>query len=247
MEGLVGWARRNIFVPVPRVDTLEELNEELQNRCLRYRKHKIAGRDQNVGAMAEVARTAMTPLPKFRFDPSKTITAKVDPYSTVKFDYNYYSVPVNYVGKEASIKGFGNEVVILCRNTEVARFSRCYERGKTQYLLEHYIDLIEKRPRSVFNAKPVKSTVSAELLEVGRRLSGPREMVKLLRLLIDYGEDKLMAAISCVRGTEISVSQIQAHLVPVSIPARLSSPKDIQVARPQFNKYDALMSGGTTL
>lgn len=247
VEGLVGWARRNIFVPVPRVETLEELNEEIRNRCLRYREHRIAGRDQNVGAMAEAARARMTPLPKFRFDPSKTITAKIDPFSTVKFNYNHYSVPVRYVGKEASIKGFGNEVVIMYQNTEVARYSRCYERGKTKYQLEHYIDLIEQRPRSVFNAKPVKSNISAELLEVGRRLSGPREMVKLLRLVVDHGEDKLMTAISCVHGTEISVDQIQAHLIPVSLPARLTSPKDIQVARPQLGKYDALISGGAAL
>ena len=32
MEGLVGWARRNILVPAPRVDFLIELNETLLER-----------------------------------------------------------------------------------------------------------------------------------------------------------------------------------------------------------------------
>lgn len=247
VEGLVGWVRRNIFVPLPRVETIEELNAEIRKRCLRYRHHKIAGRDQNVGAMAEIARAKMIPLPKYKFDPSKTITAKVDPFSTIKFHYNHYSVPVRFVGKDASVKGFGNEIVIMHQNHEIARFTRCYGRSKTNYHLEHYIDLIEQRPRSVYNAKPVKSNISAELLEVGRRLSGPREMVKLLRLFVDHGEDKLMAAINCVHGTEISVEQIKAYLIPVSMPVRLPSAKDIQVARPQFSKYDALMSGGAAV
>lgn len=65
--------------------------------------------------------------------------------------------------------------------------------NKTMYQLTYYIDLIEQRPRSVFNAKPVKSNVSAELMEIGKRLSGSREMVKLLRLIVDYGEDMVLA------------------------------------------------------
>ena len=93
MEGLVGWIRWNILVPIPRVDTLEEQNGEILRRFIKYREHKIAGREQRVGEMAQTAGLSMTQLPLHRFDPSKSITAKVDEFLTVKFDYNYYSVP----------------------------------------------------------------------------------------------------------------------------------------------------------
>jgi len=95
------------------------------------------------------------------------------------------------------------------------------DRGQTKYRLEHYLDLIEKRPRSVFNAKPVKDSVSVQLLEFDRKLSGPREMVKLLRLYTDYGEDKLLKTIETIKGSEITVEQIQAHLIPVNAPAKI--------------------------
>jgi len=231
VEGLVGWVRRNILVPIPRVATMDELNAEILRRCLKYREHKIKGREQTVGEMAQTARVRMTQLPRYRFDPSKSITARVEDFSTVRFDYNHYSVPVKYAGKEVSVKGYGNEVVMLYRNTEIARYQRCYQRGQTQYRLEHYIDLIEKRPRSVFNAKPVKNNISAELLEIGKQLSGPREMVKLLRLLVDYGEDKLMSAIDCIQGTEISIEKIQAHLIPVNMPTQIRSRIDVKVTK----------------
>lgn len=94
-----------------------------------------------------------------------------------------------------TIKGYGNQIRILYRNLEIARYLRCYQRGETKYRLEYYIDLIEQRPRSVFNAKPVKSTIPVELMEIGKKLSGPREMVKLLRMYVDFGEDRLLAAI----------------------------------------------------
>jgi transposase len=247
VEGLVGWVRRNVLVPIPRVDTLDELNAELHSRCLKYREHQIKGREQTVGTMAQVAKAAMTTLPKYKFDPSRSITATVDDYSTVRFDYNHYSVPVKYAGRGISVKGYGNEVMMLFRNTEIARYSRCYERGKTFYRLEHYIDLIEQRPRSVFNAKPVKNNLSVELQQLGRRLSGPREMVKLLRLFIDYGEDRLMEAIKRVQTPDISIEQIQAYLIPVNTPSLPYSPVEIKVAKPQINRYDALISGGAVI
>ena len=71
VEGLVGWARRNIFVPIPRVDTIEELNNELLKRCQKYRDHRIVDRQHSVGTMAEIAAAKMIPLPKYRFDPSR--------------------------------------------------------------------------------------------------------------------------------------------------------------------------------
>ncbi len=244
VEGLVGWVRRNVLVPIPRVDSLEELNAEIRRRCLKYREHKISGREQTVGEMAQVARLSMTALPKYKFDPSKSITATVNDYSTVRFDYNHYSVPVKYAGKEISVKGYGNKVVMLSRNTEIASYTRCYERGKTEYRLEHYIDLIERRPRSAYNAKPVKNNISAELFQLGKRLSGPKEMVRLLRLFIDYGEEKLMAAIERIKTPEITVEQIRAYLIPVNAPASVHSLLEIEVTKPQFDRYDALINGG---
>ncbi len=244
VEGLVGWIRRNILVPIPRVETIDDLNVEIKKRCLLYRQHKIAGRERLVGEMAHEARGMMTPLPPYRFDSSKTIYSKVDSFSTVRFDYNHYSVPADYAGKDVSIKGFGNEIIILYRNKEIARYFRCYQRGETLYRMEHYLDLIEKRPRSVFNAKPVKSNVSNKLIEIGKRLSGPREMVKLLRLFVDYGEEKLMEVISYIRTPEITIEQVQAHLLPANKTVEVSQEIEVNVATPQINKYDTLINRG---
>lgn len=238
----MGWVRRNIFVPIPRVKTIDELNIEILRRCREYRKHKISGREHPVGDMALVSQAKMTRLPPYRFDPSRTITAKVGDYSTVRFHLNNYSVPIKYAGKEVSVKGYGSEVVVFYRGDEIARYPRCYEKGKTYYCLEHYLDLIESRPRSVFNARPVKDNISTRLLEAGRRLSGPKEMVKLLRLCVDYGEAKVLEAISRIGNQKLSVEQVRAYLIPVANePAKIHPAIEIPVAKPQLEKYDALV------
>lgn len=244
VEGLVGWSRRNILVPIPRVKSIDELNDILVKRCLKYRTHQISRRELSVGQMADVEKSSFIPLPKYRFDTSKSITYKVDTFSTVKFDYNYYSVPIAFVDKDVSIKGYGNEVIIIHKQVEIAKYPRCYDRGKTIYKLEHYIDLIERRPRSVFNAKPVKSTVSSELLDIGKRLSGPREMVKLLRLCVDHGEGSVLTVLDKVKAQDhISVDQIRALLTPVTQVDPIHMTNEIKVKVTELSQYDQLIKG----
>ena len=103
------------------------------------------------------------------------------------------------------------------------------------------MDLIERRPRSVFNARPVKDNVSSKLLETGRRLAGPKEMVRLLRLCVDHGEDKVLEAVSHIGTPGLSLEQVSAYLIPISNPVRTHPELDIPVTKPQFDKYDALV------
>ncbi len=115
-------------------------------------------------------------------------------YSTIRFEKNNYSVPVRYLRNTVTVKGYANEVHIYHDGVIIASFDRLYGSGKTSYRLEHYIDLLERKPRSVFQAKPVRANVTKELIDWGHLLPGGNaEMVKLLRLCVDYGEEKILS------------------------------------------------------
>jgi transposase len=147
VENLVGYSRRNFLVPIPRVSSIDELNEKLWNDCLNYRNtHQIKTIEYPVNVMYEEEFHFLNAVPLFRFDTSKTIIATVDDYSTVRYEKNYYSVPTKYFRKDVTVKGYGNYIRIFYQNTEIASHSRCYYFGKTKYNLEHYIDLIERKP-----------------------------------------------------------------------------------------------------
>ena len=142
------------------------------------------------------------------------MVARVDDYSTVRFEKNYYSVPVKHLRKEVTVKGYGNYIRILYQNVEIATYIRCYFSGQTQYKLEHYIDLLERKPRSIFNAKPVKENVTRALLDWGRHLpGGNKEMVKLLRLCVDYGEDRILSIKKLIPSHVVpTVDMVRTHL-----------------------------------
>ena len=195
VEGLVNYARKNFFVPVPRAATMEELNEHLLIACLSYRKsHKVNGRTSTVAEAYEMERAFLHPIAPYKYETARIATPAVGDYATVRFDRNSYSVPVRFLRKTVTVKGYANYVHIICDKDTVVIYERLFGQDKTAYKLEHYLDLLDRKPRSVFQAKPVRQNVRQELLDWGKILpGGNREMVKLLRLCVDYGEDRILA------------------------------------------------------
>lgn len=194
VQNLVGFSRRNALVPVPRVTDIDELNDMLLSRCIKYRnKHRISSHQQPVKAEYEIEKTFLQKIPPYKYDTSHTCMAKVNDFSLVRFVNNNYSVPCRCIGKTITVKGYANKVLIYSSGKIVAEHTRLFGNGKTTYKLEHYIDQIERKPRCAFQAKPVRDLLTDELITWGKQLpGGNHEMVKLLRLCVDYGEDRIL-------------------------------------------------------
>ena len=88
VEGLVGWARRNIMVPVPHVDSITRLNAMLRERCHEYEGHCIKGKPGTVGKMLAEEKAALRPLPLYPFETAKCSNVRVSTFSTVRFATN---------------------------------------------------------------------------------------------------------------------------------------------------------------
>ena len=165
VEGLVGWARRNILVPVPRIDSLQELNDFLQDRCKKYEAHRIQGKPDSVGVMYQQEKCSLRALPKYTFETAKCISARVNAFSIVRFRTNGYSVPVSYVGQIVGIKASPEKVEIYAGGNKISEHERCFEKHQNRYHLEDYLPLLEIRGRALFNAAPVRQNIPQEVLE----------------------------------------------------------------------------------
>lgn len=182
VEGLVGYSRRNTCVPVPKVESMEELNCLLREKCRKYLSHQIRGKKNNVGSMLAEEKEKLYPLPKYPFDPCKRSTGRVDRFCTIRFDSNNYSVPCAFCGREVSVKASPETVSIYLGGTCIAQHKRCLERKKTIYDLAHYLPLLEKKGRAIFYAKPVQETIPEFFLHWLRSQAlTPRELVDILR------------------------------------------------------------------
>jgi transposase len=70
VEGVVGYARRNFLVPVPRCANWEELNTRLLEQCRKRRQQRLRGNQVTIGERLEKDRAALLPLPRRRTKPA---------------------------------------------------------------------------------------------------------------------------------------------------------------------------------
>lgn len=193
VENLVGYIRRNVCVPLPRVSSLEELNGKLLEQCVKYLEHHIDGRPGNVGRMLEEDQLALQRLPKYSIDISKKAYPSVSRYSTVLFETNHYSVPCKYRGKETTLKAYPNTVEIWVNGELAATHNRCLGRKQESLDLQHYLPILQQKGRAIRYAKPVLNTVPIEFIDwmESQQLTS-KEMVDLLELCLAKGYKAVM-------------------------------------------------------
>jgi len=83
--------RLNVFVPVPQVSDLEELNPILVENCREDLKRRLRGKSANKAKLLAEDREAFLPHPAGGFDPCRKLSTRANSLSLVRFDQNDYS------------------------------------------------------------------------------------------------------------------------------------------------------------
>jgi transposase len=257
VENLVGYGRRNFLVPVPKVDSLTELNEELVKRCTVDLDRTLRGKTDGKRQRLQEERTAMFDLPRQPFDARKVTQAAVNALSLVRFDTNSYSVPVKYAHRKLTIVASVDEVRLVFDGRLVARHPRHW--GREQHVFEpiHYLALLEKKPGGLNYARPLENWNLPECFSVLRRRMetkpsglGTREYIRTLRLLENTSLKQLTAAVEYALDIGIhdadSIRVILEHRreAPVGLFSLDGRPhlKTIVVATTDVSAYQTLLT-----
>jgi transposase len=202
VEGLVGFARRNFFVPVPSFESFEALNADLEQRCLERRGARLRGHTETIGERFERDREALLPLPAAPYEACEKCSTRVSSLSLVRYRSNDYSVPVAYGHREVLVRGYVGEVVISCAAAVIARHRRSYEREDFIFDPMHYLPLLEQKTAALDQAAPLEGwelptefATLRRLLEARMGKAGKREYVQTLRLLESFRLQEVQAGI----------------------------------------------------
>jgi transposase len=202
VEGLVGYARRNFMVPIPRVASWQELNAHLEQQCRKRRERRLRGHSETIGERFERDRAALLPLPAAPYEACEKISTRVSSLSLVRYRSNDYSVPTQYGHRQVWVKGYVHEVVIAAGSEVIARHERSYEREVVVFDPLHYLALLEQKTRALDQAAPLAGWQLPEsfvqlrrLLEARLRKHGSREYVQVLRLLETFNIVEVTLAI----------------------------------------------------
>jgi transposase len=202
VEGLVGYARRNFMVPLPRYASWDEFNAHLLVQCQKRRERKLRGHEQTIGERFEKDKETLLPLPAAPYQACDQRSTRVTSMSLVRYRANDYSVPVDWGHREVLVKGFVHEVVICAASDVIARHPRSYEREDMIFNPLHYLALLEHKPNALDQAAPLARWDLPEgfahlrrLMEARLGKKGKREYVQTLRLLETFALPEVNAAI----------------------------------------------------
>jgi transposase len=202
VEGIVGYARRNFMVPIPRANSWDELNAQSAERCRQRRQRRLRGHQETIGERFERDHAAMLPLPATPYKACEKISARVSSLSLVRYRTNDYSVPTEYGHRQVWVKGYVHEVVIACGSEIIARHARSYERETVVFDPLHYLALLEQKTRALDQAAPLAGWQFLEcfaqlrrLLEARLKKHGSREYVQVLRLMENFAVEEVTYAV----------------------------------------------------
>ncbi len=228
VEGLVGFARRNYMVPVPRAESLEELNERMLKECAAYGNHRIAGREGTVNELFEAERSHLIALPDRPFSNTVSVEGKVNPYATVLLDKNRYSVPTRYVGLKVQAEFGVDRTDIFQNGTRIASHRRVFGNNKWQLDPHHYLELLQRRPGAFASARPIREwrkgwpdtleRLLAKFVEKQGETAGTRDFISVLMLYRDHAAADVHAAAELALGSGVGSSAAVRHLLMHSHP-----------------------------
>ena len=260
VEGEIGYFRRNTWVPVPKADDLDELNAWLASACEQDQARVITGRAEPVGVAMLEERKHLLPLHEEAFDLTEVSFPKVDGLGRVRVRTNWYSVPAK-AGSTVQARVGPTHVEIWSDGACIARHERCYSRQQQILDLEHYLDILERKPGALAGSKPLAAwrekglwPASFDQLwdELRRRhgaQQGTRFMIQLISVGKKHGYDQLQKAVeSCTAAGCWDPAAITQWMTmetlerPVVAPIEFGSLLHFERPMPTVVEYDRLLA-----
>lgn len=260
VEGEVGYFRRNHLVPVPRVQDLAELNALLLDGCRRDQQRRIAGKQMAVGEAIEIEREHLLPLATEGFELAETSFPTVDGKGCVKVRTNWYSAPVR-PGTRVRARLLPAYVEIWQERERIARHERSYGRYEQVLDLEHYLDVLERKPGALAGSRPLQQwrergrwpesfdRLWQSLEDREGRQAGTRKMIELLHEGRKHGWERLKRVVDQALALGCSDAAAVRHLLvfgelnhaPVERFA-VSGLERYERPLPVMNDYDLLLA-----
>jgi len=207
VESEVGYFRRNHLTPIPKIKDWQELNRYLLECCRRDETRRVGDRELDVGTTMQIERQHLLPLGSEGFDIEETFFPVVDKKGCVRVSTNWYSTPVRR-GQRVQAKLKPLRVEVWHEGRLVAQHERSYSRGQQILDLEHYLDVLERKPGALAGSTPLAQwrekgrwpksydRLLDALIERHGKLDGTREMIELLQCGRTHGYEQLARTVT---------------------------------------------------
>jgi len=262
VEGEVGYFRRNHWVPVPVASDLAALNRKLLEDCRADESRVVSGQAERIGVRLLAEREHLLPLAAEAFDLAEVSFPRVDQTGCAKVRTNSYAVPLK-AGSIVEARVTSTMVEFRHHGSRIASHERCYSRLQKIFDLEHYLDVLDRKPGALRGSTPLAQwraqgrwpesydRLWERLTERQGKQSGTRAMLSLLRLGGEFGYAQLATAVDhALRLGCADVAAIRHLLMSDQLQHSVAEAIEIGTLSayerplPTMVEYDRLFSGG---
>jgi transposase len=244
VEGSVGYVRRNFLTPIPKVDSLEDLNNYLLDKCLHHDLRITSGHKEPIGKLFAVEKPKLLGLPKSVYTNFTLHPAVVDKYLTVKLKRNRYSVPRGYRGKQVVIELGLDEVRVVYKNQIIARHKREHARDRWVVNPWHYLEALQRKPGAFHSSRilseieqswdpVVKKTYDLQVKKYGQ-IEGVKEFISTLLYFKDRSYEDMIAVL------ELSLEQKTVSKESVELMAETTNENIINIEEAGLSHIPAI-------
>ena len=242
-ENGVKITRNEAFTPIPRVKDFDDLQKHVSACLLKYNMtHKLQDRPRKIWDMFLEEQASLTPPPLSPFEVDETVHTKVYHDQTVRYNKVRYSVPHGYTGKRVTLRVSPFELKVYFRGKLLYAHLRQREGGFDQYILDHYLEALSRKPRATGQALPIaKGVMPPEcraFLDLCPAPDAKRQLVEIMLLARDIDEERVIAAL----GDAVCTGKPTAELVRYYLYGQQMPDDAFVIEHSDLSEYDKLIN-----
>jgi transposase len=222
VEGAVGYVRRNFLTPVPKVNSIEELNNYLLEKCLTHDLRITSGQLRTIGELFKEEKIKLLKLPRSVYRNYTLNSGVVDKYLTIRIKRNRYSVPAGYRNKSVSIELGLDDVRIIYGNKLIAHHKREFRADRWVVNPWHYLEALQRKPGAFQSSRilteieqswdpVVKKVYDLQVKKYGQ-IEGTKEFISSLLCFKDRRYEDMIAVLELSLEQKTVTKETVAHI-----------------------------------
>jgi len=254
VENKVGYTRRNMLVPVPKIIDFEEFNEELLRLCDEdhaEREHYEHG--SLISELWEEEKKQLLKLPAYEYEVFRYESLRVSKDGFIKIDTNKYGISPEMSNTTVQAKIYFDKIDVFHDRSLLKSFRRNYGKNMEESNWKDYLPSLIKKPGAAEHTRFFDQM--PKLWQKYLRSVGGRERKSALMLLSEIVGDGNEALcdealelageygtleLDNIRQCYLFISKPEYHPKPLE----LSKKTPVSSYQPDLSVYDSLTGGG---
>jgi len=170
VEGSVKIIRNKIFATNYKFKNFEEACTYLNNKLITINENS---------SIKDELKYLLPYKPKLEL--AKITTQKVNKYSFVRIDNNFYSVPEYLVDKKITAKIYYDNIIIFSNDTYVCEHKKIDGFNEISIDIKHYLNSLFKKPGAIRNSLALKSIPKLKSIYDNYFSTKSKEFIEILR------------------------------------------------------------------